>query len=249
MKTSKEIISLPVLSIAEVTYLGTVKDLLINPQNGTVDFVVVEPENSFTENKLIAFENVVGIGEDALTVRSQDALIPFSTSTEAVELQEKNVKVINSKVMTEKGTLVGSISEILVDEESGKIVGCEWVPSDEREKAGYIPTTHVITYGRDMIIVDKDFRYYVADNITGVEAGADDSVIEETAGNTGEDPLKFFEDKQKEYLIGRKVTARIAADDGEIIAEEGDIVTPEIIEKATKADKYIDLTLNTVDEG
>ncbi|MTI81559.1 MAG: photosystem reaction center subunit H [Firmicutes bacterium] len=256
MKTSKEIISLPVLSIAEVAYLGVVKDLLINPGNGTVDFVVVEQENSF-ESKLVPFDHVVGIGEDALTVKSQNTIIPFSSSGEAVELQEKNVKVINAKVMTEKGTIVGRINEIMVDEETGRIVGCQWVPSVEQEQGGYIPTSHVITLGREMIIVDKDFKEFITDEVSPEDSSVlenqaeqdEDDQIEQITENTSEDPLKFFEGKQKEYLIGRKVTATITTDDGEIIAEEGDIVTPETIERATEADKYIDLTMNTVDES
>lgn len=252
VKTSKEIIGLPVFSIAEVLNLGDIKDLLINPDNGTVDFVVVEPQNTFKENGLIPFADVVGIGEDALTVRNQGKIIPFSSNDEAMKLQDKNVKIINSKVMTEKGTITGIISEILVNEETGEIVGCEWVPNDEERAVGYIPSKYVITFGRDMIIVDKNFKQYVTDGVSAEDTFVNDEPQPETNNKPeieSEDPLKFFEDKQNEYLIGRKITSAIVSDEGEVIANEGDIVTPEIIEQAIAADKYIELTINTVEEN
>jgi uncharacterized protein YrrD len=255
VKTSKEIIGLPVFSIAEVLNLGDIKDLLINPDSGTVDYVVVAPQNTIKENGLIPFANVVGIGEDALTVRTQDKMIPFSTDENALTLLDRNVKVIGTKIMTEKGTITGTICELLIDDDNGNIVGCEWVPNGEEQAAGYIPAQYVITYGRDLIIVDKDFKQYVTKTITSspadvpvVEQNNEIEVIDEPEVENG-DPLKFFADKQHEYLVGRKLTADIIADNGEVIAKEGDTVTPEIIEQAMAADKYIELTLNTVEEA
>lgn len=258
MKTSKEIIGLPVLSIAEVINLGVAKDLLINSKNGTVDFVVVEPKNTFKETMVIPHENVVGIGEDAITIRNQEKIIPFSSSAEALKLLDTDVKVISAKVMTEKGTIVGAISEIAVDEDTGKIIGCQWIPSNEQQPLGYIPSQYVITFGRDMIIVDKDFKQYVTVDVNNQEEPGVIMEQEEkqqveipldTPPETnGEDPLKFFADQQSEYLIGRRVVTDIVSDQGEVIAKEGEIVTQEIIELATAADKYVELTLNTVEE-
>ncbi|MEG6614913.1 PRC-barrel domain-containing protein [Peptococcaceae bacterium 1198_IL3148] len=255
MKTSKEIIGLPVFSIAEVLKLGEVKDLLINPENGAVDYIVVAPLNTIKENGLIPFANVVGIGEDALTVRTEDKMIPFSTDENALMLLDKNVRVIGTKVMTEKGTITGIISELLIDDENGKIVGCQWVPNGEESASGYIPSQHVITFGRDLIIVDKDFKQYVTETILPEdntfkpepEQPAQPKISDEPE-SAKSDPLEFFADKQNEFLIGRKVTADIITDGGEVIAKEGSIVTPEIIEQAIANDKYIDLTLNNVEK-
>ncbi|RYD03740.1 hypothetical protein N752_18505 [Desulforamulus aquiferis] len=54
--------------------------------------------------------------------------------------------------------------------------------------------------------------------------------------------------KPKPYLVGRVVLTDILAEDGNIIAQSGDIVTQEMIERAVAADKYVDLTLNTRDK-
>lgn len=61
------------------------------------------------------------------------------------------------------------------------------------------------------------------------------------------DTLKHFEEQQRKYLLGKKVTMKIVADDGEVIAEEGATITNEIIERARAADRYIQLTLNIRD--
>ena len=319
MKTTKEVIGLPVFSVKEVIDIGNVKDLLINPDEGTVDFLLVEPKRTFIEKTVIKYEDVIGVGKDAVTVEDKNKVVDVLSVPEVKSLLEKDTKVIGCKVMTNKGTFVGEITEIAIDEDTGKIVGCQWLPDDKDEPVGYIPGSCVITFGREILIVDENFEQHVTDKIlvSDVESGldkdtssvenmnniinADEQIEKENVGIEGKaadddtsldnmsmenidinvqaeessigntdmaeqaeknaigreeniddnlngDPLEFFENKQDEYLIGRKVNVTIVADNGEIIANEGDIVTPEIIERARANDKYVSLILNTIEE-
>jgi len=56
--------------------------------------------------------------------------------------------------------------------------------------------------------------------------------------------LKHFEEQQRQYLLGKRLTMHIFAENGDIIAEEGQTITVEIIEKAVAANKYVQLTMN-----
>lgn len=303
MKTTKEIIGLSVFGIKDVNDIGSVKDLVINPDKGTVDFLLVEPKNIFIEKTVIKYEDVVGVGEDAVTVEDKDKVFDTLSVPELKTLLGKDTKVIGCKVMTDKGTFVGKIIELAINEHTGKIIGCQWLPLDNEDPSGYIPASCVITFGKDIIVVDKDFEQHIVDiaELSDEEYSVSKSVITSTdeqnkqvseknlvegenidsegLGNIGidginaenididmqieensaeidedsgeirnGDPLEFFENKQDEYLIGRKVNVTIIADNGEVIANEGDIVTPEIVERARANDKYVDLTLNTIDE-
>ncbi len=53
-----------------------------------------------------------------------------------------------------------------------------------------------------------------------------------------------FTSQQKHFLIGKRVLRRIESPAGEIIAEEGDIVTFEMIETAKSSDQLLILSLN-----
>lgn len=63
--------------------------------------------------------------------------------------------------------------------------------------------------------------------------------------NSAEEPSSnLFEQRQKQYLIGRKVTKNIFDNDGNIIIEEGSIITDDSFELVKEAQKMIDLVMN-----
>lgn len=251
VKTSKKIIGLPVFSIAEVLNLGIIKNLLFNPDKGTIDFMILEFQNVFPGNKLVPYPDIVGVGDDAVMVKNKDKVVDFSSIPAAQDLLEKNVKIVNSKIITEKGTFVGQVSEMIIDEETGEVTGCQWMPNGEEQPAGYIPAKRVITFGREIIVVDKNFKQYLVDEISDndLELNTSKSKPKIVTGNTNGDPLKFFEKEQNEYLIGQECTTIITDAAGQVLVNAGDTITPEIIELAIAADKYVELTLNVTEKN
>lgn len=250
VKKSNEILGLPVLSIAEATDHGRVQGLVINPDERAVDFFVLEPEAWYQEARLVAAGDVMGIGEDALTVESKAQIVPVSANATALELLRKDVRVVGTKLLTRAGKFIGTVSEIGIDATTGKIMGYEWVPNGADAPAGVIPASAVVTLGKDLIVVANEFQDKVLPSFEAVEQGTSAPQTQALASGTvpsspGADPLQLFEAKQKQYLIGRKILARIVADDGQVIAEQGDTVTQEVIDKAVAADKYVELALNT----
>lgn len=249
MKKTKEIEGLPVISITKVTNLGRARGLLINPERGAADFVLVEPENRLAECRVIPIDRVIGIGEDALTVENDNDVQPLSASAEARRLAEVDVRIIGSRVMTDKGKIVGVISEIAIDEDTGKITGCEWVPSDQDKPAGVIAGDSVLTYGQDLTVVRHDFMNSLRTSFSqGIVAKSTPSPSAAGAGAPDGDPLKYFEEQQKQHLLGRKVTAEIKGNNGEIIAEKGQVITQEVIDRALAHDKFVELTLNNSEQ-
>lgn len=56
---------------------------------------------------------------------------------------------------------------------------------------------------------------------------------------------KLFEERQRKYLLGRKAGKSIETESGEVVAEEGDIITNELLDKAKAAGKFTELSMNT----
>ncbi|MEG6520429.1 PRC-barrel domain-containing protein [Desulfotomaculum sp. 1211_IL3151] len=247
MKLKSNIVGLPVLSIVEVASLGKVEELVINPNTGSVDYLIIEPEQWYLERRVISIQDVLGIGEDALTTETKAKVVNITAVPNALELISKGVAVIGSKVITKKGRINGLIDELSIDEETGKIHACRWVATDN-SRTGYIPTNLVVTFGQGMLVVEENFDVALAEDPSQlIVAAIENTESEKTPPSVLEDPLKIFEDKQKQYLIGRTVTLDIIADDGQTIAKEGDKITQQMVDRAVTADKFVELTLNNRD--
>lgn len=245
MKLKNQIVGLPVLSIVEVAALGKVEDLVINPDTGSVDFLILEPKEWYLERRVISIQAVAGIGEDALTTETETNIVSITSVPAAVELLKKQVAVTGSQVITKKGRMNGSIDEIVIDEQTGKITACRWLAGDG-SRSGLIPANQVVTFGKGMLVVEENFDATLLENASQIDVGiVHKPVLEKPAVETPEDPLQFFEDKQKQYLIGRTITTDILSNDGEIIAEQGQKVTQDMVDRAVAADKFVELTLNT----
>lgn len=56
---------------------------------------------------------------------------------------------------------------------------------------------------------------------------------------------KLFEERQRQYLLGRKASKRVETETGEVVIEEGEIITEEVMDKAKAAGKFTELSMNT----
>ncbi|MDR1438648.1 MAG: PRC-barrel domain-containing protein, partial [Clostridiales bacterium] len=117
MKRIKEIIGLPIISIFDGMEIGTVKNIIVNSSYRMINFLVVDSGLHFLGAKVIPTDQVLGIGEYAVTVEDDSVISTISKIPSAVELLEKNVMLIGCKVLTKKGRMCGEISEVFVDED------------------------------------------------------------------------------------------------------------------------------------
>ena len=59
-----------------------------------------------------------------------------------------------------------------------------------------------------------------------------------------DDAAQLFEEKQRRYLLGKRVNRRITSADGSVIIEQGSEITEEILQRIREEDKMIELTMN-----
>jgi hypothetical protein len=117
----------------------------------------------------------------------------------------------------------------------------------EDQPLGYVPVDGILTFGKDVLVVD--------DKVDSMLIATIEEVIEKMASiepktepgsgeqiSAGGDGLKIFEDRQRQYLIGKKIIRSIFLDNGELLAQEGETVTMELLERVRTKDKFIELT-------
>jgi uncharacterized protein YrrD len=245
------------MSITEGLQIGEAKHLVLN-QRGTVDFLLIKDGAWYLGLKTVPFNEVQGFGENALTVAASSTLIPAQNNSQAVGLLEKGFNLKGLKVISNKGKIMGAISEYYIDESTGNITGCQIILKDSESPAGIIPRKYILSFGLEYLVVEDGVEdKLVPESEVSVEAvpaagykpvKTVDTTAAPKANSADQqesaEALKHFEEQQRQYLLGKKVTMRILADDGDIIAEEGQAITGEIIEKAVAANKYVQLTLN-----
>lgn len=238
MKSLKEIINLPIISVFEGKEVGKIKNVVIEPKNGKVEYFLVDDQSMFSV-KVVPMSKIMGIGDEALMIETSDLVMDAQKDSKVVDLLGKNVSVVNSKIFTKKGKNLGSVAEVFIDDENGKILGCEIEKEGMRK---FISSDSVITYGKEVTIVEHDIHDKLMESIEEVFKG-NKTAIESEREKALEDTAEMIEKKQKEYLLGRELIKSIL-DGDRLIAYEGQIVTEELIKTAEEAGKFIELTLS-----
>lgn len=288
MKKTQKILGLPIISISDGMEVGKVKSIIINAEKGAIDYIVVDSGIQIFSARVIPTEDVLGIGEYALTIENEGVITDISRVPAAIQLLQKDIQVKGTKVLTKKGRLIGEIGDIYIDENDYcKITGLEFIADITQKKIRLIPRDSVITFGKNLIVVKEDIESSLLD--TPMQLGSDDRVqdfekknnsfIDEVERITAADSLissageamyretaadteaeanvpeaanvnndgnaaVLFEQRQRQYLKGRRATRTIVDNNGSIIISEGIVIDDMIIDEAKAKGKLIELVMN-----
>jgi uncharacterized protein YrrD len=248
MKKSADILRLPVISISEGKQVGTVKDLVIDASQGAVVALVVDDGSWYLGAKVLPFNAITGLGESAVTVEGTSNLIPVSTLPRIEQLMAAGVKVIGTRTLTRAGQMGGKVVEVSLDE-TGRINTCE-VEESIGERI-LIPVQQIVTFGKDVLIISESVDS-AGRGTMGVRTPANAYSMNEAAPAqpaasapvATDDAAQLFEEKQRRYLLGKRVNRRITSADGSVIIEQGSEITEEILQRIREEDKMIELTMN-----
>lgn len=259
MKISIDIIGLPIIGIAEGKELGTVKNLLINPIDGTVT-ILIDDNKWYWGAKFLPLSVVTGVGEDAIIIENSDAILTMADAPEFEELIVADLKVIGTKVLTKNGRIQGKVTEIILDN-TGKIIACKI--EDTNGKTSSIETQRILTFGKDVLIICDEHeiaaKNYGANDIAlsaekepvipPVVSEVKNPIISVTLQHTPEvsandDSTKKFAEKSRKDLLGKKAICRIETDNGLLIVEEGGKITEEVLQKAKLTGSFLKLSMN-----
>ncbi|WP_406686691.1 PRC-barrel domain-containing protein [Rossellomorea vietnamensis] len=242
MKKSAEMKALPIISINDGSEIGRVKSLVINPEKGSVDFLTIEHEDWQVSVKAIPFKKVVGIGEYAVTVENENAVIDLNEIPIANQLVNKKIKINDTRVMTRKGQMIGNIQEFYVDDETGAIVSLEL---QSKDNTYFLATEHVLTFGKDILIVNEDAVEFFKDSFDQLSDPEPvfDEKVEALPQQHG---LETIKSKQTELLAGKRVTEDIYNLEGDLLIAKGSSLSESDIKAAQEAGPsvFVDLTMN-----
>ena len=151
MKKSVEILGLPIISITEGRELGVSKTLLIDAKNGTVAAITIEDADWYRGVKLIPYESVIAIGDDAVTITNSENILTLDAAGDYEALLDDNIRIIDTKAITKSGTIQGKVTELYIGDD-GKIETCEITAPDGTTSD--IATDQISIFGKQVTVID-----------------------------------------------------------------------------------------------
>ncbi|BAL84381.1 hypothetical protein SELR_26730 [Selenomonas ruminantium subsp. lactilytica TAM6421] len=151
MKKSVEILGLPIISITEGRELGVSKTLLIDAKNGTVAAITIEDADWYRGVKLIPYESVIAIGDDAVTITNSENILTLDAAGDYEALLDENIRIIDTKAITKSGTIQGKVTELYIGDD-GKIEKCEITAPDGTTSD--VATDQISIFGKQVTVID-----------------------------------------------------------------------------------------------
>ena len=153
MKKSVDILGLPVISITEGRELGMSKTLLIDAPNRVVASITIEDEDWYRGVKLIPYDNVIAVGDDAVTVNHSENILTLDAAGDFETLLDDNIRVIGTKAITRTGVIQGTITEIFIGKD-GSIEKCEITAPEG--STSEVTADQVSIFGKEVTVISPE---------------------------------------------------------------------------------------------
>ena len=180
MRRSKQFVGMPVVSLEEGQQVGSIKGLVVNAALKNVAALIIEQKGWFKEQKFIPFSKIYNIGEDVATIDRVIRAEKGISLPEILRLIKEEITIIGSRLVTDTGTVLGTVEEYYVDLQTGDIVGLEFsggTVSNLFKGSAFLDIDHVRTLGASVVICNDS----ALENIVKMEGG-----LKETFRSLGE---------------------------------------------------------------
>lgn len=157
MRTTKELSGLAIIDIRDGKKLGTVGDTVISPDDGRLlGFVIKSPGLLHQDESAVEIEDVRSIGADAVTVEGEEVVHRIDAMPEPFQRARSGDRtLIGRKVVTQGGSLVGKIADLVISEDARRATGMI-LESGMFERGDALPTDRIASVGPDVVIVTDE---------------------------------------------------------------------------------------------
>ncbi|RYG88756.1 hypothetical protein EON77_00210 [bacterium] len=250
-KTGKEIMKMNVISLADGAIVGEVLDVIYNFTQGRLIAVTIPVGRSFLsggKTLLLRTEDIYSIGEDAITIQDVNSAREIDRSAKDFG-DEAGEPVLGKRLMTDDGSFLGKIDDVLIDRESRRITSYEvsgGIWNDLMRGQTDVPVEHITTIGPDVVVVPASVKHQVNEvsgGLIGTAQLAGEKIVDvkdaaaEKIGDARTAAAEKIEDKEIDYAIGKVAGADVRMDDGHFIVHQGETITEAHVQQALAANK------------
>jgi uncharacterized protein YrrD len=172
LRKGRDVIGLPVISLATGKELGVVEDLIWSHEELKITHLVVNAKGFLNRTWYIPLEEVKGIGDDAVTVDGEEILEKGECQPEGKRVNE----IAGGVVVTEEGRNLGTLEDVFFDG-PGRLLGYEvstGLVGDLLSGRMIMPPEMVVTWGKEAVIA----------SYTGLDGGEEDRAVSDLSEQT-----------------------------------------------------------------
>jgi uncharacterized protein YrrD len=153
MRKISALVGIAVIDVKDGTKIGEVEEVVVSPDDlRLLGFVVGSGRFLGHEEHIVEASDIRSIGDDAITVDGHEAARTSEASTEAFrEARSGKRRLEGKKVITEKGSVLGTVSDALLDEE-GKQLSALLIGGGLLQSAESLHIDRVASVGPDVIV-------------------------------------------------------------------------------------------------
>lgn len=223
MKAYSTILKLPVMEILNGKNIAQIKDVVMNPD--TKNVMLLLDTSVFADLHIISKEDVEGIGNDFIMVKTSNAVKSTQDTPELMKTLNDYYSIVGLCVITSSGNVIGKIEDFTLDELS-------WNMHEIQLEGGEV-------YNVSQIISISE-KYVFVQSETSVKAEEEQDIPEEN-GHTEPSADKKNEDA---YLVGMIMKEDVANNDGSFIIRRGTVLTSELVDAAKEQGVLVNVIMN-----
>jgi uncharacterized protein YrrD len=216
---------------------GSIKRLLLNPgHNDVVGFVVQKPTKA---TEILPIEQVKAVGTRVVLISQAAANARPGAPSNSTSIGDDEFFAKQIEILTDDGRNLGTIVDVYIDTESGKIVGYATKNSDYKAQWGselYVPMLQEIKVGKEILFVPASTVEHMRE-----QPAAEDEIPPQTAVRQAEPGAEKFVlagvRARKEPLTlpeieGRRALRTVYTEQQEVLVAQGQIITATILQQA-----------------
>jgi uncharacterized protein YrrD len=171
---------LPVVGITDGDAIADVKDVVYSPDQGALLGFTLNKRGFFSGpmKAVLAYEDVVAVGRDAVMVNGLSAVTEGGESLEAVVDESAGRNVLGDDVLTDGGKRLGKVIDVVIEVTSGEVVGYELTGDQELQAhAGrplLVPIPATLSVSGTVLMVPAAVEPFIRDDLTGFGAAVDE---------------------------------------------------------------------------
>lgn len=248
MRKGTEVIGLPVLTFDTGETIAEVKEVLFDPEGNRVLGILLEGDGWLRETRAIPFSRIKSIGPDVVIADSAAAMVGADSNEEIARAVRTDRIVRGARAFTENGQDLGEIREVIFDERTGVVSGYVMsggIFADRFRNKPVMPAPERVRLGKRVIYVPDETATRMAQEANQADGTTERwgrSSLEAAAGaQPGAEQrraklrqrlMTVNKERQEKYVIGRPSQYEIRDGAGQLIVGRGQIITPEIADRA-----------------
>ena len=215
MRKGSDLIGKVIVAYDTGRKIARVKDLMFDQDSNQLVALLVEEAGLFSGARVLPFQNIKAVGQDAIITITESAIVPASKFAEANAILKGDNVIRGTQILTTDGRNLGRMVDLYFDEFTGTVEGYEasgGLFADAYSGRSFVPALQTLNIGEDVSFVPAEVADMMEEQVGGLRGAMQSASgkVQAAAQITG-DKLQAAttEAGQRLQEVGRKTTAAV----------------------------------------